>query len=295
MSPGHGAGPGCQRCNDDRCPSDNECPRGDDDTMSSPHEDPSRSRRSRRRSGLRIPAVGGTRRPRWGLDGAAASVDGIARALRVLAAADPSFALVSSMHPAVLSFWLTPPESDDARWQRQRRAVVATALAGQRWGTITSEPGSGGDILRTRAVAKPDDRVGSRNGPPLSAATGWPSRRWSDRSPPSSSTIHWPVFTGPYEPSSPLPSWPRTSSPACTGSSEEERSPGARRSRTGSRMFGRSASSALPGHWPTTNSSTPPGDRRKAEIRVLPALRWNECAGECVHGLPLLPSLLPSR
>ncbi len=90
--------------------------------------------------------------------GAAASVDGIARALRVLAAADPSIALVSSMHPAVLSFWLTPPESDDARWQRQRRAVMATGLAGQRWGTITSEPGSGGDILRTRAVAKPDDR-----------------------------------------------------------------------------------------------------------------------------------------
>jgi alkylation response protein AidB-like acyl-CoA dehydrogenase len=31
-------------------------------------------------------------------------------------------------------------------------------LAGEQWGTITSEPGSGGDISRTRAVATPVDR-----------------------------------------------------------------------------------------------------------------------------------------
>jgi hypothetical protein len=33
--------------------------------------------------------------------------------------------------------------------------VYASALAGEQWGTITSEPGSGGDIARTKAVATP--------------------------------------------------------------------------------------------------------------------------------------------
>lgn len=86
---------------------------------------------------------------------AATSVRSISQMLRVLGAADPSVALVSSMHPAVLAFWLTAPTVDDPLWDRQRRAVYATAMAGQRWGTITSEPGSGGDIMRTRTVAKP--------------------------------------------------------------------------------------------------------------------------------------------
>lgn len=85
---------------------------------------------------------------------AAESVRPIAQMVRLLGAADPSVALVSSMHPAVLVFWLAAPDGDD-EWERQRRAVLATAMAGQRWGTITSEPGSGGDILRTRATAAP--------------------------------------------------------------------------------------------------------------------------------------------
>ena len=38
---------------------------------------------------------------------------------------------------------------------RQFDAIVATAAAGALWGTITSEPGSGGDILRTRTLAVP--------------------------------------------------------------------------------------------------------------------------------------------
>lgn len=33
-------------------------------------------------------------------------------------------------------------------------------MAGQRWGTITSEPGSGGDIMQTRTVAKPVSGTG---------------------------------------------------------------------------------------------------------------------------------------
>jgi alkylation response protein AidB-like acyl-CoA dehydrogenase len=84
----------------------------------------------------------------------------ISELLRTLAAADPSVALVSSMHPAVLGFWLAQPDETKAAWTEQRAAVFATAAAGAQWGTITSEPGSGGDILRTKAQALPDDGSG---------------------------------------------------------------------------------------------------------------------------------------
>lgn len=107
-----------------------------------------------------VPAdLGGTWR------GVAGSVRSIGAMLRVLGAADPSVALVSSMHPAVLAFWLTAPATGERVWERQRHAVLATALAGQRWGTVTSEPGTGGDILRTRAVATPADAPGPLPGP----------------------------------------------------------------------------------------------------------------------------------
>ena len=76
---------------------------------------------------------------------------------RELASADSSVALVSSMHPAVIAFWLASPDSSQASWEEQRRAVFASAVAGEQWGTITSEPGSGGDLARTRAVATPID------------------------------------------------------------------------------------------------------------------------------------------
>jgi alkylation response protein AidB-like acyl-CoA dehydrogenase len=75
--------------------------------------------------------------------------------LRSVATADPAVALVSAMHPAVIAFWLMSPEPDDQAWREQRRAVFASAMAGEQWGTITSEPGSGGDINRTKAVAEP--------------------------------------------------------------------------------------------------------------------------------------------
>jgi alkylation response protein AidB-like acyl-CoA dehydrogenase len=62
------------------------------------------------------------------------------------------------MHPSVIAFWLaTPAAADQSDWAEQRRAVFASAVAGVQWGTITSEPGSGGDISRTRAVAAPAD------------------------------------------------------------------------------------------------------------------------------------------
>jgi alkylation response protein AidB-like acyl-CoA dehydrogenase len=76
---------------------------------------------------------------------------------RRLASADPSVALVSSMHPAVIAFWLATPDASQPAWEDPRRAVFESALAGEQWGTITSEPGSGGDIARTRAVATPLD------------------------------------------------------------------------------------------------------------------------------------------
>lgn len=87
------------------------------------------------------------------------STRSICEIYRALAHGDSSVALVSSMHPAVLSFWLaTPhvPEPDTAAWRDQRAAVFERVEQGAWWGTITSEPGSGGDIHRSRAVARRD-------------------------------------------------------------------------------------------------------------------------------------------
>jgi alkylation response protein AidB-like acyl-CoA dehydrogenase len=63
------------------------------------------------------------------------------------------------MHPAVLSFWLSTPDippAGRAAWDEQRHSVFAAAGSGW-WGTITSEPGSGGDVARTQAVASRAD------------------------------------------------------------------------------------------------------------------------------------------
>jgi alkylation response protein AidB-like acyl-CoA dehydrogenase len=85
----------------------------------------------------------------------------ICEVLRTLARADPSVALVASMHPSVVAFWLALPPDGSEQWTEQRHAVCATAAAGEQWGTITSEPGSGGDILRTKTQAVPyDDGAG---------------------------------------------------------------------------------------------------------------------------------------
>lgn len=83
--------------------------------------------------------------------------------VRAVAHGDPSVALVSAMHPAVLSFWLGLPEAPEpytTPWGEQRGFVGETALKGEWWGTITSEPGSGGDVARTKSIAKPDGKGG---------------------------------------------------------------------------------------------------------------------------------------
>ena len=77
--------------------------------------------------------------------------------VRMLATGDPAVALVSAMHPSVVGYWLLNPDPSQPAWEAQRRAVFASASAGEQWGTITSEPGSGGDIGRTKATATPSD------------------------------------------------------------------------------------------------------------------------------------------
>ena len=78
--------------------------------------------------------------------------------LRILAKGDPSVSLVASMHPAVIGGWLEVEEAPapyTGAWERQRRRVFETAREGCWWGTIISEPGSGGDPSKSRATAKP--------------------------------------------------------------------------------------------------------------------------------------------
>jgi alkylation response protein AidB-like acyl-CoA dehydrogenase len=76
-------------------------------------------------------------------------------ALRLLAQGDASVALVASMHPSVLTFWRDPdpPKTGGPAWEKQKRQVFGTVIDNAWWGTITSEPGSGGDISQTRARA----------------------------------------------------------------------------------------------------------------------------------------------
>ena len=76
--------------------------------------------------------------------------------LRMLAQGDPSITLSSAMHHLVLSSWRIPtvPEPYTAAWAQQREEVFQTVHGGGWWGTIISEPGSGGDISKTQSVAK---------------------------------------------------------------------------------------------------------------------------------------------
>jgi alkylation response protein AidB-like acyl-CoA dehydrogenase len=86
--------------------------------------------------------------------GAARSARDYSHMARVLAHGDPSVALVASMHPAVTAFFLGVEEVSDApdAWLEQRQWVIDQATD-HWWGTIMSEPGSGGDIMKTRSVA----------------------------------------------------------------------------------------------------------------------------------------------
>jgi alkylation response protein AidB-like acyl-CoA dehydrogenase len=88
--------------------------------------------------------------------GPARSARPVAMLLRKLAAVDPSLALVASMHPTVLLMWLT--EANDAvpvGWKKHRDDVLGLAREGHWFGTIASEPGIGGDLLATKATARP--------------------------------------------------------------------------------------------------------------------------------------------
>jgi alkylation response protein AidB-like acyl-CoA dehydrogenase len=85
----------------------------------------------------------------------------IAEMLRALAHGDSSVALVASMHPAVLfsAGWLARPHATsphDPAWQAQRQWAFQTARDGAWWGTIVSEPGTGGDSSKSRAIARPN-------------------------------------------------------------------------------------------------------------------------------------------
>ena len=78
--------------------------------------------------------------------------------LRTLASGDPSITLASAMHQGVLSSWRIPsvPEPHTEGWKKQRREVFETVADGAWWGTIVSEPGSGGDTGRTRSECVPE-------------------------------------------------------------------------------------------------------------------------------------------
>jgi alkylation response protein AidB-like acyl-CoA dehydrogenase len=86
-----------------------------------------------------------------------ASARPICEMLRTLAHGDSSVALVCAMHPAVLNFWMATSEAPtpfDKAWDEQRRSIFRNVRAGAWWGTIASEPGTAGDIARTRATAR---------------------------------------------------------------------------------------------------------------------------------------------
>ncbi|MGE3247059.1 MAG: hypothetical protein AB7F96_08910 [Beijerinckiaceae bacterium] len=79
----------------------------------------------------------------------------VAALLRKLATADPSLALVTAMHPTVLLNWINDAAEAPPGWQEQRAEIFGHVRAGAWFGTISSEPGAGGDFLATLATARP--------------------------------------------------------------------------------------------------------------------------------------------
>ena len=74
--------------------------------------------------------------------------------LRVLAKADPSVSLVCAMHPAVLQANGEARGTGNEAWEEQRRWIFETVHEGAFWGTVVSEPGSGGDVRRTKSEVR---------------------------------------------------------------------------------------------------------------------------------------------
>lgn len=107
--------------------------------------------------GLHLIAVPVAYGGRW--EDLSRSTRSLCEVLRILAQGDSSLALAFSMHPSVLSFWRDPqpPASSAPAWEKQQREVFEAARGGAWWGTITSEPGSGGDVGNTKAVAQPEN------------------------------------------------------------------------------------------------------------------------------------------
>src|ERR1700752_968302 len=78
--------------------------------------------------------------------------------VRILAHGDSSVALTATMHPLVLmtGFWLGSPPAPEPfteAWEAQKRQVFQTVRDGGWWGTIVSEPGTGGEPAPTRGTA----------------------------------------------------------------------------------------------------------------------------------------------
>lgn len=95
--------------------------------------------------------------------GLAATARAIAGMCRELARVDPSLALVATMHPTVLTAWSVLPDempADSRALEAQAARVLAAARDGAWYGTVSSEPGSGGDLWKTRTVAAPDGNGG---------------------------------------------------------------------------------------------------------------------------------------
>ena len=89
--------------------------------------------------------------------GVGASARPICEMLRTLAHGDASVALVCAMHPAVLNFWMATGEAPaplQTAWEEQRQSIFRNVRAGAWWGTIASEPGTAGDISKTKATAR---------------------------------------------------------------------------------------------------------------------------------------------
>ena len=80
----------------------------------------------------------------------------ICEMLHTLAHGDSSVALVCAMHPVVLNFWMAvaqAPSPFQKAWDEQRGSIFRNAREGAWWGTIASEPGTAGDIAKTKAAA----------------------------------------------------------------------------------------------------------------------------------------------
>lgn len=87
----------------------------------------------------------------------------LAEIIRSVAMGDPSVALVAAMHPAVVAYWHPVDNSptDNLPIENsptdQATEVFGDVLDDHWWGTMMSEPGSGGDVAKTKTTAVAED------------------------------------------------------------------------------------------------------------------------------------------